>query len=210
MAFANKPPSRKNSSLSQAGDADWFHRTSMGFSNIGAPTELAQNQELSLQPRNADWTEFLMSQSIEAAHKPREVVDESTWFKIRTRDLREFSLDSIHHPETEAVFHVPKERGDNEHQAEGSAENMESLIRRNFSRSLSGFLNISETASLFGQPLTRAVSQADLGKFVQIMSELNRGGDLQISTQDASQAEREIQESPIKAKKPDFTKVFAE
>lgn len=209
MAFANKPPSRKNSSLSQAGDADWFHRTSMGFSNIGAPGEFAQNPEMSLQARNADWTEFLMNQSIEPAHKPREAVDESTWFRIRTRDLREFSLDPHHHPETDTGFHIPKERGDTEQPAQESAENVENLIRRNFSRSLSGFLNMSETASLFGQPLTRAVSQADLGKFVQIMSEFNKGADPVISAPEASPTQLNTLESPMKGKKPDFTKVFA-
>lgn len=210
MAFANKPPSRKNSSLSQAGDADWFHRTSMGFSNIGAPGELAQNPEMSLQARNADWTEFLMNQSIEPTHKPRGAVDESTWFRIRTRDLREFSLDPHNHHDTEHGFHVPKERGDPEQPAQESAENVENLLRRNFSRSLSGFLNMSETASLFGQPLTRAVSQADLGRFVQIMSEFNKGVDPVISAPEASQAQLNNLESPMKGKKPDFTKVFAE
>lgn len=207
MAFLNKPPSRKNSSFSQGGDAEWFHRTSIGFSNPAAPHELAIQPEGVLQTRNNEWTEFLIGQTIEPTQRPRESVDDSTWFKIRTRDLREFSLDHNHHAEIELGFQAPKDRGETENFVQEPTDQVESLIRRNFSRSLSEFLNLSETASYFGQPLTRAVSQAEIGKFAQFVSELNKGSEPKPNGPQEAQADPELDQSPFKGKRPDFTKV---
>lgn len=202
MAANNKQASRKNSIVSHAGDADWFQRTSMGMSDLGLHFDLFQASDHGVGTKNSEWVDFLMSNepNLKVGHEDTAVL------KNRTRDLREFSLD-----QPPAIEAGPSglERKEIESGSNDSHEHLGDIFKRNLSRNLSGFLNLSENASMLAQPLSRAVSQADFGKFVQIMTEfnLNKEPRSKLENPGLSQTFNAVAASPIKQTSPDFSKV---